>query len=264
MSPSLAISILALFVALGGTGYAAATISGADIVNDTVTSQDVKNRTLKGKDVGRDALRGAQIRESSLARVPLADSSRVADTAGLASRADTAGHAEAATSAATANHAATADDATTAERAGLLDGIDSLGFARVRSAASSDITETESLSLAVADYGRYEILCSDNDTPGVTDDDFVSFLWESFLPAGAVESVLIAAAEDDASDPQTRMISGVNGGGVTQPGVTGDRLSATFRSGVPGTEKAIVVEAGGHEDEAGADCHGQIQAFLLG
>jgi hypothetical protein len=54
------------------------------------------------------------------------------------------------------------------------------------------------------------------------------------------------------------------GGAPTQYDPSGDRLTVTFRSAAPGTEKAIVVEANGHEDEASAECHGQIQAFLLG
>jgi hypothetical protein len=41
-----AVAYLALFVALGGSAYAATTITGADIKNGTVTGRDVKNRSL--------------------------------------------------------------------------------------------------------------------------------------------------------------------------------------------------------------------------
>jgi len=49
-SPSLLVSSAALLVALGGTGYAAATLTGADIKNGTLTSADVANGSLKSKD----------------------------------------------------------------------------------------------------------------------------------------------------------------------------------------------------------------------
>ena len=42
---------LALFFALGGTAYAAATIGSADIVNNSVRSADIHNHTLKSKDI---------------------------------------------------------------------------------------------------------------------------------------------------------------------------------------------------------------------
>ena len=41
-----AVAYLALFAALGGSAYAAATITGADIQDGTVTGRDVKNRSL--------------------------------------------------------------------------------------------------------------------------------------------------------------------------------------------------------------------------
>jgi hypothetical protein len=42
------VSLVALFVVLGGGAYAAATITGGDIVNNSITGVDVKERTLKG------------------------------------------------------------------------------------------------------------------------------------------------------------------------------------------------------------------------
>jgi hypothetical protein len=42
---------LALFLSLGGVGYAAATINGADIQNGTITGKKLKAHTLTGKQV---------------------------------------------------------------------------------------------------------------------------------------------------------------------------------------------------------------------
>jgi hypothetical protein len=44
------VAYLALFVALGGTGYAAAKIGSAQIANNSIKSVDVKNRSLLAKD----------------------------------------------------------------------------------------------------------------------------------------------------------------------------------------------------------------------
>jgi hypothetical protein len=47
---------LALFFALGGTAYAAATIGSADIKDNSILSRDVHNGTLKSKDIASGVL----------------------------------------------------------------------------------------------------------------------------------------------------------------------------------------------------------------
>jgi hypothetical protein len=47
-SPSLVISLIALFVALGGTGYAAAKLNGKNIKNKTISGAKLKNKTITG------------------------------------------------------------------------------------------------------------------------------------------------------------------------------------------------------------------------
>jgi hypothetical protein len=42
------VSVIALFVALGGGAYAAATIRGSDVVNNSLTGKDIRESTLKG------------------------------------------------------------------------------------------------------------------------------------------------------------------------------------------------------------------------
>ena len=51
-------STLALVIALGGTSYAAAKITGRDIKDNTVTTADVKNHNLKLKDFSSSATSG--------------------------------------------------------------------------------------------------------------------------------------------------------------------------------------------------------------
>lgn len=68
-------STLAVFIALGGSSYAAFTINGATI----------KNRSIPGKKLRHNTLTGTQIKESRLARVPRA---KTADTVGGLTAAD--------------------------------------------------------------------------------------------------------------------------------------------------------------------------------
>jgi hypothetical protein len=108
-SASLVIASLALFVALGGVGYAAATIGSAAIVDNTIRSKDVRNNDLRGKDVRANTLKGPDIAESSLGKVPSAANADSAATAGHAANADNATNAVNATNAATAQNAGNAD-----------------------------------------------------------------------------------------------------------------------------------------------------------
>jgi hypothetical protein len=74
------VATLALFVAIGGSSYAALRIGSRDIVNNSVRgvdirnsaigSRDIRNRSVRARDVGRDALGGGVINESTLGRVP--------------------------------------------------------------------------------------------------------------------------------------------------------------------------------------------------
>ena len=116
-SPALVISVIALFVALGGTGYAAATgsIDGREIKNSSVASTDVKNSSLTGTDVKNNSLTGSDVAESRLGKVPAATTS---DRAANATNATNATNAANATRAGTANSATTATTATTAGSVG--------------------------------------------------------------------------------------------------------------------------------------------------
>jgi hypothetical protein len=93
-SASLVVACLALFVALGGVGYAAATIGSAAIVDNSIKSKDVRNENLRGKDVRANTLKGADVDESSLGKVPSAANADSAATAANATNATNAGNAD--------------------------------------------------------------------------------------------------------------------------------------------------------------------------
>jgi hypothetical protein len=65
-------STVAVFVALGGSSYAALQIDSGDIANNSVRGVDVRNRTLGERDLKRNTLGGRSIKESRLGRVPRA------------------------------------------------------------------------------------------------------------------------------------------------------------------------------------------------
>ncbi|HEX3823959.1 MAG TPA: hypothetical protein VHV79_05815 [Mycobacteriales bacterium] len=65
-SPALIVATPALFVAIGGSAYAASTISGSSIKNHSIAGRKVIDNTLTGR----------QIKESRLATVPRAASAK--------------------------------------------------------------------------------------------------------------------------------------------------------------------------------------------
>jgi hypothetical protein len=91
-SPALVLSVLSLFISMGGVSYGVATgfIDSREIKNNTIRSKDVKNNALRGADVRGirggdvtdDSLSGADILESSLAQVPSAATANPTGPAG--------------------------------------------------------------------------------------------------------------------------------------------------------------------------------------
>jgi len=64
-SPALAVSLVALFVALGGSAYAL-TITGGDVVNGSLTGSDIRNRSLTQHDLKGRALKGTLMIKDSV------------------------------------------------------------------------------------------------------------------------------------------------------------------------------------------------------
>lgn len=56
-SPAMAVALLALFVALGGSGYAAVKINGKHIANRSIAGKKLKRNTVTGKEVKEWSLR---------------------------------------------------------------------------------------------------------------------------------------------------------------------------------------------------------------
>jgi len=60
------VSLLALFVALGGSSYAAIKIDSGDIANNSVRSEDLRNNDVHGRDIAKDTVRGTDVRDNDL------------------------------------------------------------------------------------------------------------------------------------------------------------------------------------------------------
>lgn len=95
------IALIALFVALGGTAYAATALP-----RNSVGTKQIKKNAVTSVKVKDNSLTGADILESSLGKVPSAAS---ADNSTHATSADSATHATSADSATNATHATSAD-----------------------------------------------------------------------------------------------------------------------------------------------------------
>lgn len=104
------ISMLALFVALGGTVYAATAING----------RSIKKGSIPANRLRADSISGAQINEEALGKVP---SARSADLAETANRATTAKRADSAKVADTAKEVDNAKHANVADNANSLGGL---------------------------------------------------------------------------------------------------------------------------------------------
>ena len=67
----MAVALLALFMAMGGSAYALVVTSGS-IKNNTIRSVDVRNHGLGGQDIRANGIGGGAVKESTLGPVPAA------------------------------------------------------------------------------------------------------------------------------------------------------------------------------------------------
>lgn len=92
-SPAMLVAGVALFVALGGTSYAALSansVTTRTIQNGTIRNEDFKDGTLRGQEFKRDSLGGGAIKEQALdgSLIPTVAGATRATTAETATRAD--------------------------------------------------------------------------------------------------------------------------------------------------------------------------------
>jgi hypothetical protein len=141
-SPAMIVALGALFVALGGTSYAALSansVTTRTIKNGTIRNEDFKDGTLRGAEFKRDSLGGGAIKEEAL------DATKLGNVRS----------ATRATTAETASHATTAGAAARAETASSADGL-ALQVAVAADGARSN--ERGVVSVAKTATGRYQVI----------------------------------------------------------------------------------------------------------
>jgi hypothetical protein len=68
-SPAMAVALIALFAALGGSAYAAIVVTGKNVKNGSLTGVDFKKRSLHGSKLRTDSIGGDVVKESTLGPV---------------------------------------------------------------------------------------------------------------------------------------------------------------------------------------------------
>jgi hypothetical protein len=66
---------IALIAALGGTSYAAVTITGKNIRNDTITSADIRNDSIASRDIDNGSVTGSDLKNGSVTGTDVDDGS---------------------------------------------------------------------------------------------------------------------------------------------------------------------------------------------
>jgi hypothetical protein len=66
-------AVLALFVALGGSSYAALSVGSEQIANNGVRSEDLRNNDVRGRDIRIDTVRGTDVRDGDLKGIDVRD-----------------------------------------------------------------------------------------------------------------------------------------------------------------------------------------------
>jgi hypothetical protein len=232
-------STVALLVALTG----GATAIALSLPKNSVKSKQIAPGAVKTGDIAKDAVTGDKVNESTLGKVP------------AAARADGAGRAD---SAAQADRAAFADSALTANA---LTGLSTTEIPRAINKSSS-FFDSE-LPVVVSGFGTYRLRCIVN--TGSHGDDEVTFGYNSTLPATAIENGFYATASEPAAGAAGFVLANDEATGFAfKIGDEDDRIYFHYRVTVPGTSKALLIEAGGFDNEGNSGCAGQIQAFVVG
>jgi hypothetical protein len=136
-SPALAVSFVALLVALSGTSYAAFSLP-----KNSVGTKQLKNNAVTTKKIKNGAVTASKLNTSGLT-VPFAQHASSSDTSGSATSATNANHAS------TADNATTATNATTAANANALGGSPPAAFESASQILSAVVTNDGATSTVV-------------------------------------------------------------------------------------------------------------------
>jgi hypothetical protein len=218
-SPALVISLIALFVSLGGAGYAAATVTGKDVKNSSLTGKDVKNSSLTGKDVKNSSLTGSDVKRSSLTGKDVKNGS----LAGPDLKANAIGGREIVESqlgkVPSATRADLADLATRAGTAANVDKLKTVGsYKKVISSASNaepSVARDAATKVPLYSFGPFDVYgkCfTDSDAPATHAEAFIASDTDGSIFRSTISLLGAPAYLDRGSAETTRLISSTNAG----------------------------------------------------
>jgi hypothetical protein len=250
-------STIAAFLALTG----GATAIALSLPKNSVTSKQIAKGAVKRVDIAKDAVTGDKVNEATLGKVNAAiraDTAGQADKALLADKATTADTAGRADSAATADTAASAATAVTANSIG---GLPAANIAKSLSTSSAFfITD---LPLTVPGFGTFRLVCEINAASNSDDEVTFGYSTSSGLPASTIAGGFSSSAGFPLDTPVSRVIGDSEATGTGTFTNQNDRVYYAYRLAVPGTSRALVIEASGLDNESNPGCAGQIQAFAF-
>jgi len=236
--PSLAlvISFVALFVSIGGTGYAALTlpknsVGTQQLRKNAVTNSKIKNNAVTGAKVKDHSLTGADIKLSTLGTVPSAVS---ASHAGVADNATHAGSADNATNATDAGSADNAANATHAGEADTVGGVTVKGFnyQTPSNGGTATLFSLDGLTLkATCSAGRVDATTS-------VDHAYISSAWVN--PSGTAQG----ASDSDFNTTDTFLANintGPKSGSIEYVQPDGQRVSVSLQA-----DMAVACTVSGH------------------
>ncbi len=148
------VALLALFVALGGSAYAA-----TQLPKNSVGSKQLKKNAVTTAKIAKGAVTGAKINLKTLGTVPAATNAAHATNADRATNADHATSADTANTAKTATSATTADTATNAANASAVDGL--LIFPTERVNADANLASSQKIELGSRGPFNFYARCYD-------------------------------------------------------------------------------------------------------
>jgi hypothetical protein len=233
-SPSLAISLMALFVSLGGVSYGFATgsIDSREIKNNNVRSRDLRNNDIRTRDVRNNEVRGLDIRNSTVQGRDVALNTLTGDDINESRL----GKVPSATTADTAARATTADNAQSLNgvgvvpvkhRSGNVEGQVILDAGGLQLTVSCEAGDEELRARTTVAGGEIAVVTNDAsvDNDGATPTDLLDNLDDDFNPGDDFDLAVTAVAADDRVY-EVHYLGG-NGADVTARLITDDDLGAS-------------------------------------
>jgi hypothetical protein len=218
------VACVALAVALGGTSYAAVKLS-----KDSVTSKQIKKGAVKGQELAPNSVTSPKVKDRSLKEVDFAKGELPQGPAGPPG-----------------------PPGAPNPSADTLDGVDSKGFAQVKTASNLNYAEQSPLTIEVSGYGTFRLRCVANQVSlGLLKDEGTDG-----IASGSIthDETITRGFFDLSETPENQVFEADKG----------TKISGIYRHTELGGGRTVVVEFGAQEDPADETCAGHLIARSSG